>query len=293
MWLQVLLFILCVYFWFLHKFSYWKKRGFLYAPGKFPLGSGPGIGITEHASYFVKREYEKFKNRAPAFGAYLMAWPILVPMDPELIKDILVRSFDSFQARGFTVSEEADPLSQHLLFSNGEEWKDLRAKLSPTFTSGKMKMMFPNVLSKADRMVQFLTPFAERAEPLEMKEIYSSFSTEVIADVAFGLNTDCLGNEENDFRKMGEIVFKPTILENLKLFFLISFAELATMLNLGYTNPKVIEFFMRTVRETLNHRRKNSVVRNDFFQLLMNIEEKEGMSFNGIAANSFVFFLAG
>jgi cytochrome P450 family 6 len=153
--------------------------------------------------------------------------------------------------------------------------------------------MFPNVIRNADRMIDYLMPFAERVEPLEIKEVYGSYSTEVIADVAFGLKIDCLGNPENDFRKMGEIVFKPTILENLKLFFLISFSELAHKLKVGYTNRKVIDFFSKTVRETLEYREKNNLKRNDFFQMLMNIREKEGMSFTDMAANSFVFFLAG
>lgn len=291
--ITILLIFLCIFLWFSVKFSHWKSLGFLYSPAKCPLGSGPGIGITEHSSYFVKREYEKFKDKSPAFGAYLMAMPILVPTDPKLIKEIFVKSFETFQERGFTVPEEADPLSQHLLFKTGQEWRDLRAKLSPTFTSGKIKMMFPNVVRSADRMIEHLLPYAEHSRLLEIKEVYGSYSTEVIADVAFGLEINCLGNPENDFRKMGEIVFKPTILENLKLFFLISFPKLAHKLKVGYTNRKVIEFFSKTIRETLEYREKMNVERNDFFQLLMNIRKREGMTFTEFSANSFIFFLAG
>ncbi|KAG5667309.1 hypothetical protein PVAND_015295 [Polypedilum vanderplanki] len=291
--ISVLLILFCIYLWFLNKFSYWKKLGFPYSPGKFLLGSGPGIGITEHPSYFVKREYEKFKNSAPAFGAYLMAYPILVPTDPDLIRDIFVRKYDIFQNRGFTVSERADPLSQHLLFKNDDEWKNLRTKLSPTFTSSRMKMMFTNVAAKADRMVEYLMPYAEKNESIEMKEIYSSFSTEIIADVAFGIQIKCLGNPENEFRKMANIVFQPSILENLKLFFLIAFSRTATFLNIGYTNPEIISFFMKIVKETLDYRLKNNLERNDFFQLLMNIYKTDEISFIEFAANSYVFFLAG
>lgn len=293
MWLQVLVLFLCIYFWFLYQFSYWKKRGFPFVPGKFPMGSISGLGTTEHASDFFKREYEKYKNDGPAFGIYMMAKPTLIPTDPELIRDIFTRNFETFHERGLNVSEAADPLSQHLFFKSGQEWKELRAKLTPTFTSGKMKMMFPNVITKADRMIEYLKPFAEKAEPLEMKEIYSSFTTEVISDVAFGLETDCLGNPDSEFRRMANVAVQPSGWEFLKIFFVVSFSKLASFLRLGFNGKAVTEFFTRIVRETVSYRETNNVQRNDFMQLLMNIQKTEGLTFTDLAANSFVFFLAG
>lgn len=50
---------------------------------------------------------------------------------------------------------------------------------------------------------------------------------------------------------------------------------------------------MKTVKDTLEYRDKNNVQRNDFFQLAMNIYKNNEISFNDLAANCFVFFLAG
>lgn len=262
-------------------------------PGKFPMGSTPSAGMSEHSCVVFKPLFDEFKSKGPAFCVYGMAKPILIPTDPDLVKDIFVKHFDMFHERGIKISEEADPLSQHLSFKNGQEWKDLRAKLSPSFTTGRMKMMFPNIVKSCDRMIDYLKPFAERVEPLEMKDVYCSFTTEVIADVAFGLEINCMGNAESEFKKIAKRIFEPTPMEIFKLTVLFSFEKLGEMLKFGFNGKEVTEFIMKIVRDTKDYREKNNVQRNDFFQFLLNIQKTEGLSFNELAANSFIFFLAG
>nr|ARO50430.1 cytochrome P450 [Chironomus tentans] len=282
------------YIWIKSIFTYWEKLGFPYVPGKFPLGSTTNVGRTEHMSTFLTREYNNFKHKTPAFGIYHMLRPTLVLTDPELIKEILVKSFDNFHSHGIAINEKADPLNGNLFFKSGQEWKDLRAKLSPTFTSGRMKMMFPLVSTIADDMIEYLKDIVEKSDTHEMKEIYSSFTTEVIASVAFGLDTKCHGNPNNDFRRMARSIFEPTAMENIKNLIIISSERISKLFNMSFNRQETTDFFLRIVRENLEYREKNNVKRNDFFQLLINIKNSEiGMTFNEIAANSFVFFAAG
>lgn len=178
--------------------------------------------------------------------------------------------------------------------TSGQKWKDLRAKLSPTFTSGKMKMMFGSVLNVSDRMVEFLKPSAKNQEDVEIKEILSSFTTEVISSVAFGLETKCLGNPTNDFRKMANRVFHPSKWESVKFLFMQSFQELSKILGFGFNSRETTDFFMSVIKNSISHRESNNIQRNDFLQLLIQIKNSEsGLSMNDIAANSFVFFIAG
>ncbi|KAG5667308.1 hypothetical protein PVAND_015294 [Polypedilum vanderplanki] len=293
--LQIIFILFSIYLWFQYKFLYWKKLGFSHVPGKIPVGSGSDVGSKEHLCDFLKREYDKFKNISPAFGVYFMTKPVLVPTDPELIRDIFVRNFETFHERGLSFCEKADPLSQHLFFKNGQEWKDLRGKLTQVFTSGRMKMMFPNVLEKSDNMINYLKSCAEINDALEMKEVFSSFTTEVIADVAFGFLTECIDNPNNEFRRMGNAVFEPTAMEHIKLFFIMSYGRLASFLGIGLNRKATIKFFMGIVQDVLKFREDNQVHRNDFLQLLINMKnsENETMTFNEIAAASFGFFLAG
>lgn len=71
--------------------------------------------------------------------------------------------------------------SPHSLLSlEGSEWKERRVKLSPIFTSAKMKMMFKIVDSIGDKLVEVIKKNLENNESLEMKEYAGKFTADVI-----------------------------------------------------------------------------------------------------------------
>nr|ARO50442.1 cytochrome P450 [Chironomus tentans] len=285
--------IVLTYIFFSKKYSYWRDLGFPYAKPSIPVGNLCGVGIKEHLSDFVIREYNNFKDKPPAFGIYLLTKPALILTDLELIHDVTTRCFESFHGKEFYINEKADPLMKSLFTTSGQEWKDLRQKLSPIFTVGRTKMIFPIIAETADRMIEYLKQPDTNRETIEMKEIFSSFTTEVVANAAFGLDVKCLGHPDNDFRKATRYIFQPPMWYNLKILLIFSMPEVAKFFNMAQ-NPKfVIDFFTKTVRDNLEFREKNNIQRDDFFQLLINIKKDEGMTFNEIAANSFIFLIAG
>lgn len=293
-WFYILVVFTVIYLWFRKKFSFWENLGFPFIPGKFPMGSIGEMGFTKHTSDLLKEFYDANKGNGPGFGIYMMTQPAFIPTEPEMIKDIMVRHFDTFHDRGFYLNEKDDPLSMHLFMTSGKVWKDLRTKLSPTFTSGKMKMMFGTVSSICDRMIDYLKIPASTGSAVEMKELLSSFTTEVISSVAFGLDTKCIDNPSSEFRKMGDRVVNPPSWEIAKFMFVSSFQDFSKWLGLALNNKAITKFFTELVDSTISYREKNNVQRNDFLQLLIQLKNsKDGLSKNQIAANSFVFFLAG
>lgn len=158
MFFLILLALLLTYFWYKKKYSFWSKLGFPSIPGKIPLGISGEMSISLHSSVLLKRFYDENKGKAPGVGMYMMTRPVLLTTEPELVKDILVTHFEFFHDRGIVFNEKDDPLSANLFMLSGQKWKDLRKKMGPTFTSGKMKMMFGTVSSICDRVVAFVKP---------------------------------------------------------------------------------------------------------------------------------------
>lgn len=126
-----------VYAYFKYAYGYWKSRGIPHDEPEFPFGNIKGFGKICHQSEFVKKIYDKHKSSGAKFcGIYFFAGPGVILMDLDLIKSVLVKDFANFNERGFYYNEEDDPISAHLFAVDGEKWKKLRAKLTPTFTSG-------------------------------------------------------------------------------------------------------------------------------------------------------------
>ncbi|CAG2119941.1 unnamed protein product, partial [Medioppia subpectinata] len=88
-------------------------------------------------------EMEWYKTYGRLFGLYAMLGkPALSVADPVLIKQILVKDFYKFRNRKPALS--TSPIFSKIMFSaRDDDWKRIRAIASPTFTSAKLKRMYP------------------------------------------------------------------------------------------------------------------------------------------------------
>jgi cytochrome P450 len=78
-----------------------------------------------------------------------------------------------------------------LLTLEGPEWRERRLKLSPIFTSGKMKMMFDIVDTIGERLVSVVKNSLVDSNVLEMRSFAAKYTGDVIGNVAFGLECKC------------------------------------------------------------------------------------------------------
>lgn len=204
--------------------------------------------------------------------------PRLFLRDPDLIKDVLVKDFSTFHDRGVYMNEDVEPLSGHLFTLPGRRWRNLRMKLAPTFTSGKMKMMFQRLVECGDELKFCLENIAEREEVIEVKDILARFSTDVISSCAFGIECNCLKNENAEFRQWGRKAFEPSIRTNI-IGILSGIAPVVLdTLRVSTLDSDVSKYFRRMVEETVKYREENDVKRNDFLQLLIHLKQKGSLN---------------
>lgn len=169
---------------------------------------------------------------------------------------------------------QLDPLSQHLFALEPKRWRPLRTRLSPVFTSGKLKEMFSLITQCADRLERYIEKLAGKNEPIECRELTAKYTTDVIGTCAFGIEMNALSDKDSEFRKMGRLVFAPTwtnILRRRMKQFLPSW--LCDILSYILPKTEVNKFFTHVVVETMDYRDANNIVRHDFIDTLRELKK--------------------
>ncbi|CAH0546533.1 unnamed protein product [Brassicogethes aeneus] len=290
--------VILVWFYFKQAYSYWKNKKIPYMKPVFPYGNlnsllprGLFIGLQS------KKYFDEFKKRNLKYGGvYAIATPMLVVNDVDIIKDILIKDFSHFTNRGFYHNQSGDKMSSNLITQEGQKWKTLRTKFTPTFTSGKIKAMFNTMSKSAKNMIEFLDGH-ENKEVVNINYLSEGYTIDVIGDNVFGLECNSFKTPETMFRKMARRSFEIDFILAANLCLAINFPNLARKLGVYTTNKDVDKFFTNLVKENLHYRETNNIRRPDFFQSLIDLKNhnkpKESIDIDEVSAQTFLFFIAG
>lgn len=101
---SVLLFIsipLAVYAWFKHQNAYWQRHNILHIPGLPLFGNFKKVLTQAQSAPALFQEYynEPTVKDAAFCGIHMFYKPAILVRDPELIKMVLVKDFNSFSDR--------------------------------------------------------------------------------------------------------------------------------------------------------------------------------------------------
>nr|XP_027231178.1 cytochrome P450 3A24-like isoform X2 [Penaeus vannamei] len=278
--LGAVLVLLWAYSWWRHRF--WATKGVPTPPVVPFIGHAHKLLLPAKLCEFEREAYFNYGG-SKFCGLYSFHEPMLLVGDPEIMRHIYVKDFDHFMdRRTFNMPSKKDRVMANMLsMKTGEEWKKLRAIMSPTFTSGKIKGMFPLVCKKADQLVSFCLKEARTKPFVDMKYNFGRFTLDTIASCAFGIECNSLVDEKPEFAEKVDTFFKITPERIWRFAFLGVFPKLAKMLDMRFSVPAT-DFFSEVARETMRARQSGNK-RGDFLDLLLEAEVSTGDA-EGISA---------
>lgn len=270
--------IISIYIYLKYNFSYWKRRGVEYVEPSLLFGNltGPILG-QENLCIAIKSIADQIKG--PFGGGYMFMQPVMFFKDPALIKRVLIKDFDHFADRGFYVDEKNDPLTGSLLSLEGDRWRFMRNKLTPTFTSGKLKLMVENFAKHGQRLQGYLENcIKSNNNIIEARDIMSRYTIDTIVQIAFGIETDCINNPNEDFFKMGLRISEPPRMVFVKQILQFLAPQVLKVLKLKVTEQEVEDFIRSVTEQSLHLREEKNVVRRDFMQLIVQLRNSGNIS---------------
>ena len=172
---------------------------------------------------------------------------MLVVAEPQLIKDICVKDFNNFIDRGNT-SFGHPMFDRSLLLVSGEEWKQTRTIVSPTFSSGKMRRMHVLV----EECVKRLDKFLEKTVNIEIdvRKVMQNYTMDVVAICAFAtkIDTHTAGDDDHPFVKNARVFQKPTPRFGIYMMLQSMAPKLVKKFGFTFAPKSVINYFETTVR---------------------------------------------
>jgi len=150
------------------------------------------------------------------------------------------------------------------------QWKAIRSKLSPAFTSGKLKNMYNQIKECGDVLMKNIDiVLRENNNEIEIRDIMGKYSTDVIGSCAFGLKLNSINDDQSKFRKYGKSIFTPSIRALFRELCLMITPSLLKIIRVKDFPTEATEFFHKVFKETMTYRLENKIVRNDYVDYLL------------------------
>lgn len=253
-------------------YDFWKERGVVHRK--------PYIFVGNMLDNVLKKKSlgEVFRDIALEFkdhkyiGVYNFITADLLITDPDDIQTVLIKQFSHFMDRGPKFEGEGY-MEKHLFLLNGAEWKGVRTKVSPAFSSGKLKGMFPLMAKSYEYTAAYLDGLIERNNVVNLKDILDMYIVSVSASTIFGMDPSKLADPKSEFKSVldeqSKMNFRIFISTTISVFFpkLLKFTKLSPF-------PKRVEnYYIDLVLKTFKERSESGIVRDDIIQQLLQLKQ--------------------
>ncbi|CAG2167944.1 unnamed protein product [Oppiella nova] len=164
-------------------------------------------------------------------------------------------------------------LFKHLFNSRGDDWRRLRSILSPTFTSGKMRKMYPMVRECLNDLLDQLDVCAVNGNDINLKDMMGNYTMDVIARCAFATKTNAHKDPNNPFVTNAKKIFSFPFFRILLIILLPK--TVRKVFGINTIDDNVNQFFFDITKQVIQQRKSSKdshKTYNDFIKLLVDAE---------------------
>ncbi|CAD7083923.1 unnamed protein product [Hermetia illucens] len=260
------------YKWLTSTYDFFEKKNVKHEKPKLFFGNYRRLILRQESLFdMVKRFYLKYKDYK-YYGIFEVRNPVLVLASPEIIKQVAVKDFDYFLNHRIFLDAEDEPLiGRSLIALKDQLWKEMRGTLSHAFTGSKMRQMYQLVEECSHNASKFLKSEANGKTPIEMelKDLFTRFTNDVIATCAFGIQVNSLLDKDNKFYHMSRKATTFSGLAAIKFFMFTNFHKVIKFFKVKLFDQNFSRYFYSLVLDTMQERAKKGIIRPDMIHLLM------------------------
>uniref|UniRef100_A0A8C1HYT4 unspecific monooxygenase n=1 Tax=Cyprinus carpio carpio TaxID=630221 RepID=A0A8C1HYT4_CYPCA len=267
----------------------------LYIYGVWPHGFFKKLGIPGPRPCYLYANCAKKYGKV--WGIYDGRLPILMVTDLEMIKVIMVKEcYSNFINRRKRTTGLAGPFADGIIMVQDERWKRMRSTLSPYFTSGRLKEIFPIYIL-----------YLIRNKHCFYSRVVGPYSLDVVTSSSFSVDIDSINKADDPFVTNVKKFIQFNMFNPLFLLILL-FPSIAIILKkMGVTlfSKSAMDFFYSAVKKIKDEHNKESDGRVDFLQLMLqnqipgdhfgdtDEQPAKGLTDHEILSQSLVFILGG
>lgn len=270
-----LIFFLSVYMYMTRNFNYWKNRGVPFLKPTPFIGNGLKI-LTFQISIAEHMRNLYFQSKEPFVGFWIGDRPYLLLRHPDILKTILIKDFNYFTDRTAAQNYRDDPLGSDILFiAKNPSWKNMRTRVRPLFSSGKIKQMFPLMYESAMDMETFLMNQVKINPEYDSKVLCKKLAVDVISTCAFGIKSKGFEYENDQLNLFAKRVFDFNWKRGIQMTCCFLMPTLFKLFRMTFLDPLAADFFDKIFMDAIKEREASKKERNDLIDILIYLKNKE------------------
>lgn len=224
----------------------------------------------------------------PIVGFYIGGRPQVLITDFELIRLVMIKESHTFTDKSQCIPGGIHPVPQlqsSLVWSHGADWRNMRASVSPSFSSYKLSAMKPLMMTCIDKLICELSDSADSGREFNVKPLITEFTFSAAIKCIFGLN--CSLNQSSNEAKSFVEATTPRLDKSMLALAMILFPSLTFIAYPLRVLWERFRFYMlwsaegvvyNIAKRIVQIRRDTKSESVDFLQLLMNAKKVHATS---------------